>query len=171
MSLDKKTVKIRVIYADTDAMGIVYHTNYIRWFETGRTEFFRNIGIAYRDVESGGFNLPLTQAYCHYHLPARYDDLVLLETDIDFIKRASIKFVHKIWDEDDLVLLETDIDFIKRASIKFVHKIWDEEHKNLLAEGYTVHACTDSFGKVIRIPAMITDRLKTAFKDGERHTP
>jgi len=144
MSLDKKTVKIRVIYADTDAMGIVYHTNYIRWFETGRTEFFRNIGIAYRDVESGGFNLPLTQAYCHYHLPARYDDLVLLETDIDFIKRASIKFVHKIW---------------------------DEEHKNLLAEGYTVHACTDSFGKVIRIPAMITDRLKTAFKDGERHTP
>ncbi len=144
MSLDKKTVKIRVIYADTDAMGIVYHTNYIRWFETGRTEFFRSIGIAYRDVESGGFNLPLTQAYCHYHLPARYDDLVLLETDIDFIKRASIKFVHKIWDEG---------------------------HKNLLAEGYTVHACTDSFGKVIRIPAMITDRLKTAFKDGERHTP
>ncbi len=142
--MDKKTVKIRVIYADTDAMGIVYHTNYIRWFETGRTEFFRNIGIAYRDVESGGFNLPLTQAYCHYHLPARYDDLVLLETDIDFIKRASIKFVHKIW---------------------------DEAHKNLLAEGYTVHACTDSSGKVIRIPAMITDRLKTAFSDKEHHTP
>lgn len=142
MSLDKKTVKIRVIYADTDAMGIVYHTNYIRWFEIGRTEFFRNIGIAYRDVESKGFNLPLTQAYCHYHLPARYDDLVLLETNIDFVKRASMKFVHKIWDEG---------------------------HKSLLAEGYTIHACTDSSGKVIRIPAMITDRLGIAFKDREQH--
>lgn len=132
MSLDRKPVRIRVIYADTDAMGIVYHTNYIRWFEIGRTEFFRDRGIAYREVESAGFNLPLTQAYCHYHLPARYDDLVLLETDIDFVKRASIKFVHKIWDEN---------------------------HKNLLTEGYTVHACTDHAGKVTRIPAIITDRL------------
>jgi acyl-CoA thioester hydrolase len=113
-------------------MGIVYHTNYIRWFEIGRTELFREVGVVYKDVEGEGFNLPLTQAYCHYHLPARYDDLLLLETGIDFIKRASIKFVHRIWDED---------------------------HQNMLTEGYTVHACTDRAGKVIRIPALITDKL------------
>lgn len=121
-----------MIYADTDAMGIVYHTNYIRWFEIGRTELFRGLGIAYRDVESEGYSFPLTQAYCHYHLPARYDDLLFLETDIDFVKRASIKFVYKIWDED---------------------------HSSLLTEGYTVHACMDRKGKVIRLPALITDKL------------
>lgn len=130
--MNRESVKIRVIYADTDAMGIVYHTNYIRWFEIGRNELFRELGIVYKDLELLGFNLPLTQAYCHYHLPARYDDLVLLESEIDFIKRASIKFTHKIWDED---------------------------HAHLLTEGYTVHACTDRTGKIIRIPALITDKL------------
>lgn len=138
--MDKKPLKIRVIYADTDAMGIVYHTNYIRWFERGRTELFRELGIAYKEMESLGFNLPVTQAYCHYHLPARYDDLVLLESDINFVKRASIKFIHKIW---------------------------DAEHANLLTEGYTVHACTDRSGKIIRLPALIIDKLR-AFVDMRR---
>ncbi|MHB8090780.1 MAG: acyl-CoA thioesterase [Syntrophales bacterium] len=132
--MNRSPLKIRVIYADTDAMGIVYHTNYIRWFEIGRTELFRDLGIVYKDLEASGCTLPVTQAYCHYHLPARYDDLVLLETEIDFIKRASIKFTHKIW---------------------------DEAHINLLTEGYTVHACTDRTGKIIRMPAIITDKLRT----------
>jgi len=61
--LKKTPVKIRTIYADTDAMGIVYHTNYIRWFEIGRNELFRELGIVYKDLELLGFNLPLTQAY------------------------------------------------------------------------------------------------------------
>ncbi len=61
--LKKTPVKIRAIYADTDAMGIVYHTNYIRWFEIGRTELFRDMGILYAEVETAGFNLPLTQVY------------------------------------------------------------------------------------------------------------
>ncbi len=114
-------------------MGIVYHTNYIRWFEIGRTEFFRQIGIVYKDVEEKGCALPLTQVFCHYYLPARYDDLILLETDIGFVKRASMKFIYRIWDEN---------------------------HKNILTEGYTVHACTDRLGKIIRIPLLITDKLE-----------
>ena len=130
--MKRTPVKIRVIYADTDAMGIVYHTNYIRWFEIGRTELFREMEILYAEMEASGFNLPLTQAYCHYLLPAYYDDIVLLETDIQYIKRASIKFTYRIWDENRC---------------------------NLLAEGYTVHACTDRNGKVLRIPATTADKM------------
>jgi acyl-CoA thioester hydrolase len=125
-SSNSKQVRIRVIYADTDAMGIVYHTNYIRWFEIGRTEYFRDLGVSH-------LNLPLTQSYCHYYLPARYDDLVVLETEIDFIKRASIKFAYRIWDEG---------------------------HVNLLTDGYSVHACTDENGRVVRIPLNIAEKLK-----------
>lgn len=123
--MKRTPVKIRVIYADTDAMGIVYHTNYIRWFEIGRTELLR-------EMEASGFNLPLTQAFCHYFLPAYYDDIVLVETDINYLKRASIKFTYRIWDEN---------------------------RQNLLTEGYTVHACIDRNGKVLRIPATTADKI------------
>lgn len=131
--MNSSPVKIRAIYADTDAMGIVYHTNYIRWFEIGRTELLRNMGIVYSEMEAAGFNLPLTEVYCHYNLPARYDDLVLVETEI-----AHVKWV----------------------SMKFTYCIWDENRENLLTEGYTVHACTDRNGKIVRIPIQISDRIK-----------
>jgi acyl-CoA thioester hydrolase len=121
-------------------MGIVYHTNYIRWFEIGRTELFREMEILYTEMEASGFNLPLTQAYCHYFLPARYDDIVLLETDIQYIKRASIKFTYRIWDEN---------------------------RQNLLTEGYTVHACTDRNGKVLRIPATTADKINQFIRKSE----
>lgn len=126
-------VKIRVIYADTDAMGIVYHTNYIRWFEIGRNELFRNMRILYTEIEAAGFNLPLTQVHCHYLLPAHYDDIVLVEADIENLKRASMKFNYLIWDEN---------------------------RENLLTEGYTVHACTDRSGKIVRIPQMIGETIR-----------
>jgi acyl-CoA thioester hydrolase len=132
--LNRTPVKIRVIYADTDAMGIVYHTNYIRWFEVGRTELFRDMGILCAEVDAAGFNLPLTQVYCHYHLPAHYDEMILVETEIAYLKRASMKFTCLIWDEN---------------------------RKNLLTEGYTVHACTDRCGKIVRIPAIIADKIRS----------
>jgi acyl-CoA thioester hydrolase len=131
--LNRKPVKIRAIYADTDAMGIVYHTNYIKWFEVGRTELFRDMGILYTEVEAAGFNLPLTKVYCHYLFPTRYDDLVFIETEIAYMKRASMKFVY----------------FIR-----------DEKREKVLTEGYTVHACTDRTGKIIRIPAVIADKTR-----------
>jgi acyl-CoA thioester hydrolase len=83
--LQKTPVKIRAIYGDTDAMGIVYHTNYIRWFEIGRNELFRDIRILYAEIEAAGFNLPLTQVHCHYLIPARFDDMVLIEADIEYV--------------------------------------------------------------------------------------
>jgi acyl-CoA thioester hydrolase len=134
--LKRTPVQIRVIYADTDAMGIVYHTNYIRWFEIGRTELFRDMGILSSDVEMVGFNLPLTQVYCHYHLPAHYDEMIIVETEIAYLK----------W-----------------VSVKFTYRIWDENRSNLLTEGYTVHACTDRSGKIVRIPAIISDKIRSSY--------
>jgi acyl-CoA thioester hydrolase len=138
--LKRTPVKIRVIYADTDAMGIVYHTNYIRWFEIGRTELLRDMGILSSDAELVGFNLPLTQVYCHYHLPAHYDELVVVETEIAYLKRVSMKFTYRIWDEN---------------------------RSNLLTEGYTVHACTDRSGGIARIPSHISDKIRLYYPTPE----
>lgn len=121
---------IRVIFADTDAMGIVYHTNYIKWFEIGRNEIFRQLGLLYSEIEKHGYNLPVTEANCHYLFPARYDQLLIVETTIAYISRTVIKFNYNIWDE---------------------HK----KHKH--TSGYTIHACTNNEGKVRRIPPLLLD--------------
>lgn len=131
--MKKNVSKIRVIYADTDAMGIVYHTNYIKWFEIGRTELLRDMRIYYAAFESRGYNLPLTKAYCHFFLPARYDDVLSIETEIEYIKRASIKF---------------------NCVIR------DERQEKKLVEGYTIHACTNSEGKIVRIPDDVVDLIR-----------
>jgi acyl-CoA thioester hydrolase len=86
--------KVRVLYADTDAMGIVYHTNYIKWFEMGRNELMRQLGVAYTELEKLSLNLPLTKVSCHYLLSAKYDQLLTVETKVDYIKRASVKFLY-----------------------------------------------------------------------------
>lgn len=125
--------KVRVIYADTDAMGIVYHTNYIKWFELGRNELMRQLGVTYTELEKLGLNLPLTKVSCHYLAPAKYDHLVTVETKFDYIKRASVKFNSKIW---------------------------DEHQEKLLVEGYTIHACTNNEGKIRRIPKLLLDLLE-----------
>ena len=128
----KNLTKIRVIYADTDAMGIVYHTNYIKWFEIGRGELLRELGIPYSQIEVMGFNLPLTEVHCHYLQPARYDQIVLLETEIVYLRRASIKFSYAIF---------------------------DEKKEKLLVEGESVHACINKQGKIMRVPADIAEKI------------
>ncbi len=130
--MQKNVSKIRVIYADTDAMGIVYHTNYIKWFEIGRNEFLRDNGIIYSELEKQGYYLPLTKVSCHYLLPARYDDIVLVETKMDYFRRVSIKLDYEIW---------------------------DERRENILVEGYTVHAFASN-GKIARPPSEIAEKLK-----------
>jgi len=130
--LKRNRVNIRVIYADTDAMGIVYHTNYIKWFEIGRTELLRSVGIVYAEMEAQGYNLPLTEAYCNYLSPAKYDQIIVVETELEYLKRASMKFVYTIWDED---------------------------RQKALVEGYTIHACTNNLGKIVRIPSFILEKV------------
>ena len=130
----KSLTKIRVIYADTDAMGIVYHTNYIKWFEIGRAEFLRELGIPYAEIEVSGYNLPLTEVSCHYLYPARYDQLVVVETELVYLKRASIKFSYLIW---------------------------DEKKETVHVEGESVHACINKQGKVVRIPTEISEKINS----------
>jgi acyl-CoA thioester hydrolase len=118
----------RVIYADTDNMGQAYYGNYFRWFEIGRSEMFRALGLSYRAVEEKGIFLPVSEAYCKYTTPAKYDDILVVETSLDTAIKAGIKFDYKIYSEDG---------------------------KRLLAWGYTKHPCVNSEGKVVRPPEFI----------------
>ena len=72
----------RVRYGDTDQMGFAYYANYLRWFEVGRAEMLRSLGTSYRDVEAEGIALPVVEARCRYLKPARYDDLLAIETGV-----------------------------------------------------------------------------------------
>jgi len=81
---------IRVIYADTDAMGVVYHTNYIKWFEAGRSELLRGIGYPYSQLEAEGVMLPVAECSCKYKLPAVYDDLLEVTSRITALKAAKL---------------------------------------------------------------------------------
>lgn len=117
-----------MLFADTDAMGVVYHTNYIKWFEHGRNEFMRQLGLPYTELSNQGLNLPLIKVECDYLKFATYDQLLTIETKFDYIKKATVKFNSRIWDENV---------------------------ENLIAEGYTIHACTNNEGKIRRIPQII----------------
>ncbi len=122
---------IRVIYGDTDQMGIVYYANYLRYFEAGRNEFIRAKGLRYRDFEAQyRLMLPVVEAQVTYRAPARYDDLIAVETALCDVKRASARFEYRIVRGGDLV-----------------------------ATGHTVHACVDLEGRVQRMPRELLDRL------------
>ena len=123
----------RVIYGDTDQMGVVYYANYLRWFERGRSEFLRQIGLPYSTIEQQGFHFPVTEVSCRYANSARYDDVVRIETDLAELGRASLSFAYRI--------------------------IRDSNH-DLIATGTTKHACIDHAGKVTRIPTVLLNALK-----------
>jgi acyl-CoA thioester hydrolase len=116
--------ELRVIYGDTDQMGVVYYANYLRFLEAGRNEFIRAHGLRYRDFEERfGLRLPVAEAKVSYRMPARYDDVVAIETSLAELKRASVRFEYRILREEQV-----------------------------LATGETVHACVDLDGRVRRLP-------------------
>jgi acyl-CoA thioester hydrolase len=87
------TIQLRVIYGDTDQMGVVYYANYLRYFEAARNEFIRAKGLRYRDFEEQyGLLLPVIEAHASYRLPARYDDLITVEISLAEARRASARF-------------------------------------------------------------------------------
>jgi len=120
----------RVIYGDTDKMGYAYHANYFRWFEIGRTEMLRCLGLSYKEIENRGVFLPVSEAHCRFFSPVQYDDLLVIETDLDRRVKGGIKFDYRI------------------------HR--DEDHQPV-AEGYTKHPCVNGDGKVIRPPKFLRD--------------
>ena len=99
--------EIRVRYGDTDQMGFAYYANYLRWFEIGRAEMLRSLGQSYRSVEETGLSLPVLEAACRYHKPARYDDRVRIETCVEEFARASVRFGYRIVRAEDDELLAT----------------------------------------------------------------
>ncbi len=131
MKKQKNITYYRVIYGDCDSMAIVYYANYLKLFEIGRTELLRELGVTYRDVEDSGFFLPTTEAYLKYLKPARYDDLLTIETVIGFVKRASSRFDYAIYRGEDI-----------------------------LVQGYTIHACLDKENRIVRFPDFLLDLLK-----------
>jgi len=125
-------IQVRVTYAETDAMGVVYYANYLRWLEVGRTELMRSLGVAYKEMEDGGAFLPVSEVFCKYHVPARYDDILVIETAVDFLRRASIQFSYRILRKSDGTLLIT---------------------------GSTLHAFVDREGRIVKVPSALRAKL------------
>jgi acyl-CoA thioester hydrolase len=98
--------RLRVRYVETDQMGVVYHTNYLIWFEVGRVEFLRQLGFTYRDMErEDGCYIAVVDARCRYKIPARYDDQILVRTSFKNLRASLIHFAYEIWREPDMALL------------------------------------------------------------------
>jgi acyl-CoA thioester hydrolase len=126
--------RIRVIYGDTDQMGVVYHANYFRYFEFSRMEFFRARGGSYRELERDGYMLPIVDASCQYKAPARYDDLLVIRPRVSEVRPASLAFTYEVFRQD--------------------------EPATLLCTGRTLHACIGRNGKPQRLPEALKRLLE-----------
>ncbi len=98
------TTQVRVRYADTDKMGVVYYSNYAVFYEVGRTEMFRSLGIPYSLLEEQGVALPVVELISHYHKSARYDDLITVESTIETLPTVKIKINYRILNEAGVLL-------------------------------------------------------------------
>jgi acyl-CoA thioester hydrolase len=97
----------RVRFGDTDAAGIVYYANYLRWFEAGRAELMRARGVPYHEVVADGAYLPVVEAWCRYAASARYDDAIRVESWVHELRYATLVVAHRIVKvEDDRLLVE-----------------------------------------------------------------
>jgi acyl-CoA thioester hydrolase len=126
------TTEVRVRYAETDQMGIVYYANYLVWFEIGRVELMRSMGLTYSQMETDHrLILPVVEANCRYRSPARYDDRIAIETRPSMLRGSVIKFAYRILREPSL----------------------EGEERKLLAEGETVHVVCDEKLNKMPLPA------------------
>ena len=128
-------VRLRVRYAETDQMGVVYHANHFIWFEVGRVELLRQLGFSYRDMEeSDGCFIAVVDARCRYKSPVRYDDEVIVRTHLKNVRESFVHFAYELVRVSDGVLL---------------------------AEGETTHIVTDSEMRTRAIP----EKYMSAFRD------
>jgi acyl-CoA thioester hydrolase len=117
---------VRVRYAETDTMGVVYYANYLVWFEVGRTDLLRQAGWSYREMEAEGFSLPVIEAHCEYKQPARYDEELEIRTSGALVSPVRLRFDYEVARPSD------------GAALAF---------------GHTVHASLDRDGRPCRLPA------------------
>jgi len=95
---------LRVRYQETDQMGVVYHTNYLNWFEIGRTELIRSLGMPYSKIEANGLLLPLLEAHMQFKQPAKYDDVITVRTTIEEYTHIRLHFASEIRRGDELLV-------------------------------------------------------------------
>jgi acyl-CoA thioester hydrolase len=119
-------IQVRVRYAETDRMGLLHHANYLVYFEQGRTELLRGLGVCYKEIEDQGFYLVLTRVQVRYKSPARYDDVLTLRT----------------------ILVRTTL-------VKIEHRYELFRDGLLLAEGETTLGCVDRTGRVQPLPEIL----------------
>lgn len=115
--------EIRVIFGDTDQMGVVYYANYLRYFESARAAYWRDLGKSYQDLVTWGVALPVVEAHCNYKRPAYYEDLLVVDTRVSELRGASLRFAYRVLRGDEL-----------------------------LAEGYTRHAVIGNDGRPKALP-------------------
>ena len=100
-------VQHKVHFFDTDTMGVVHHANYIRWFEIGRVEYLRSIGIDLNEMMSDGILFPITKIEAQYHSPAHFDDLLEIETAARALTKAKMEFEYRIFRSGEEKILVT----------------------------------------------------------------
>jgi len=120
--------EVRVIFGDTDQMGVVYYANYLRYFESARAAYWRALGKSYKDLEAWEVALPVIEAHCHYRRPAYYEDLLAVDVQISELRSASMRFAYRIYRGDEL-----------------------------LAEGTTRHAVVGKDGRPRSLPAALRE--------------
>jgi len=133
--VDVKVVeaRVRVRYAETDQMGVVYHANYLVWFEVGRVEFIRHMGLSYKQMETEeNCMIAVVEANARYRSPARYDDELVVETRLTAVRSSVIRFSYKVLRVSD---------------------------GTLLCEGQTVHVVVDREMKKTRLPQNYAERF------------
>jgi acyl-CoA thioester hydrolase len=126
-------IAARVLYADTDRMGVVYHATYLRWFEAGRAAYMRRRGASYREIEEGGVLFPVVEANAVYLKPAYYDDVLDVTARLAQLGRAQLKFEYEIA-KDGVALVR----------------------------GFTRHAVIKADGRPTRLPAAVREALENA---------
>jgi len=118
--------ELRVIFGDTDQMGVVYYANYLRFFESARADYWRSLGRSYKDLVAWGVAIPVVEAHCDYKRPAYYEDILMVDVDVSEIRAASIRFAYRVTRGEDL-----------------------------LATGYTRHAAIGTDGRPVRLPPQL----------------
>jgi acyl-CoA thioester hydrolase len=123
---------VRVRYAETDQMGVVYYANYLVWFEVGRTDLLRSAGWSYREMEIDGVSLPVIEAHCTYRESAKYDDELEVRTRGTMVSKVRVEFTYEV---------------VRTAD------------QAVLATGSTVHASLDRNGRPCRMPERVRHLL------------
>ena len=126
-------IQERVRYSETDRMGVAHNKNYLEWFEIGRTEFCRQRGIPYKQIEQKGYYLVVAEAFCKYKKPLRYDE--------EFIIR-------------------TVLEQVAPKKIIFKYALLTKEERKMVASGYTVHVVTNARAEVCSLPPEILEKIR-----------